>query len=87
MASPVKETKSPVQVIERLMKLLDLLTEHPEPLGLKQISQFTGLHPSTAHRILNAMPADRMKPQWWAAGEDGISNAIGHVPGVRIGTH
>lgn len=55
-----EQAKSPIQVIGRMMRLLDLLAEHPEPLGLKQIAQYTGLHPSTAHRILNAMAADRM---------------------------
>src|SRR5213078_1368734 len=45
---------------ERMMKLLDVLSQHPEPLGLKQIAQYTGLHPSTAHRILSAMSADRL---------------------------
>ncbi len=55
-----KEPKSPIQVIERMMKLLDVLAQHPEPLGLKQISQYAGLHPSTAHRILSAMAADRV---------------------------
>jgi DNA-binding IclR family transcriptional regulator len=54
------EQKSPIQVIERMMKLLDVLAEHPEPLGLKQIAQYTKLHPSTAHRILSALTADRM---------------------------
>ena|SRR5436190_17653234 len=54
------EPKSPIQVIERMMKLLDTLEQHPEPLGLKQIAQYTGLHPSTAHRILAAMTADRL---------------------------
>jgi len=54
------EAKSPIQVIERMMKLLDVLAEHPEPLGLKQIAHLTGLHPSTAHRILAAMSADRL---------------------------
>jgi DNA-binding IclR family transcriptional regulator len=55
-----KEEKSPIQVIERMMKLLDVLAQHPEPLGLKQVAQYTGLHPSTAHRILSAMAADRL---------------------------
>src|SRR3954447_18767628 len=54
------EAKNPIQVIERMMKLLDVLSQHPEPLGLKQISQYTGLHPSTAHRILSSMSADRI---------------------------
>lgn len=55
-----KDQKSPIQVIERMMTLLDVLAEHPEPLGLKQISQYAGLHPSTVHRILSAMAADRI---------------------------
>ena len=54
------EPKSPIQVIERMMKLLDTLEQHPEPLGLKQISQYAGLHPSTTHRILSSMSADRL---------------------------
>jgi DNA-binding IclR family transcriptional regulator len=60
MSQPREEQKNPIQVIERMMRLLDVLAQHPEPLGLKQISQYTGLHPSTAHRILSAMSADRL---------------------------
>src|SRR6267378_4311817 len=60
MAAARDEQKNPIQVIERMMRLLDVLAQHPEPLGLKQISQYTGLHPSTAHRILAAMSADRL---------------------------
>ncbi|HVL36549.1 MAG TPA: IclR family transcriptional regulator [Burkholderiales bacterium] len=60
MAVPKDEQKNPIQVVERMMRLLDVLERHPEPLGLKQISQYTGLHPSTAHRILSAMAADRL---------------------------
>ena len=63
-ATPVpaskSEQKNPIQVIARMMKLLDVLAAHPEPLGLKQVAQYTGLHPSTAHRILSAMSADRI---------------------------
>ncbi|MGH8734215.1 MAG: helix-turn-helix domain-containing protein, partial [Burkholderiales bacterium] len=39
------EQKSPIQVIDRMMRLLDVLAQQLEPLGLKQISQYTGLHP------------------------------------------
>ncbi|HLE66052.1 MAG TPA: IclR family transcriptional regulator [Burkholderiales bacterium] len=60
MSTAKEVPKSPIQVIERMMKLLDTLAAHPEPLGLKQIAQYTGLHPSTAHRILAAMAADRL---------------------------
>src|SRR5260221_11217075 len=52
--------KNPIQVIERMTRLLEVLASHPEPLGLKQISQYTQLHPSTAHRILSPMSADRL---------------------------
>ncbi len=54
------EQKNPIQVIERMTRLLEVLATHPEPLGLKQIAQYTHLHPSTAHRILSAMSADRL---------------------------
>jgi len=60
MAAARDEQKNPIQVIERMMRLLDVLAQHPEPLGLKQISQYTGLHPSTTHRILAAMSGDRL---------------------------
>ena len=55
-----EEQKNPIQVIERMTRLLEVLASHPEPLGLKQISQYTHLHPSTAHRILSALSADRL---------------------------
>jgi len=55
-----EDVKGPIQVIDRMMKLLDVLAAHPEPLGLKQVAQYTSLHPSTAHRILSAMAADRL---------------------------
>jgi DNA-binding IclR family transcriptional regulator len=51
------EIKNPIQVVERMMKLLDVLSYYHEPVSLKQLAQETGLHPSTAHRILSAMTA------------------------------
>ncbi|MBI5784180.1 MAG: IclR family transcriptional regulator [Rhodocyclales bacterium] len=51
------EAKNPIQVIERMMKLLDVLSYYHDPVGLKQLALETGLHPSTAHRILAAMAA------------------------------
>ena len=53
--APVAEGKNPIQVIDRMMKLLDVLAQHPDPVTLKQLALETGLHPSTAHRILGAM--------------------------------
>lgn len=54
-ATATPEAKNPIQVIERMMKLLDALARHPDPAPLKQLALDTGLHPSTAHRILGAM--------------------------------
>ncbi len=52
--------KSPtIQVLERTFALLDLLASHQEPVPLKVISAKTGLHPSTAHRILNDLTIGR----------------------------
>jgi DNA-binding IclR family transcriptional regulator len=45
--------KPSIQVLERSFALFDLLAAHPDPLTLKQLSAQSGLHPSTAHRILN----------------------------------
>ena len=60
MPAAKRDQKYPIQVIARMMKLLDVLAGHPEPLGLKQVAQYTGLHPSTAHRILSAMAGGRL---------------------------
>ena len=53
------ENRNSIQVIERMMSLLDALAASPEPASLKQLAQSTQLHPSTAHRILAAMTQAR----------------------------
>jgi len=53
------ESRNSIQVIERMMSLLDALAAQPDPASLKQLSQATKLHPSTAHRILAAMTQAR----------------------------
>lgn len=50
-----EEGKSSIQVIERMTTLLDVLAASPDPVSLKQLAHATGLHPSTAHRILASM--------------------------------
>jgi DNA-binding IclR family transcriptional regulator len=55
-----QEAKGSIQVIERMMSLLDVLAEMSEPASLKRLSQATGLHPSTAHRILAVMFNERL---------------------------
>jgi DNA-binding IclR family transcriptional regulator len=55
-----KDASTPtIQVLERMFSLLDVLASHQDPVALKQISEQTGLHPSTAHRILNDLAAGR----------------------------
>ena len=54
------ERKSPtIQVLERAFGLLDLLATHQDPVSLKIISEQSGLHPSTAHRILGDLTIGR----------------------------
>lgn len=51
--------KPNVQVIERIFALMDVLASREEALSLKEISEKTGLHPSTTHRILNDLATGR----------------------------
>lgn len=58
-------TTPTIQVLERAFALLDMLAAHQDPVSLKLISEQTGLHPSTAHRILNDLTIGRFvdRPQ------------------------
>ena len=57
---PQNAAKSSIQVIERMTKLLDVLAQHGQPVGLKRLADAAGLHPSTTHRILTALGRDRV---------------------------
>ena len=48
-----------IQVIERMFSLIDVLASREEAISLKEISEKTGLHPSTTHRILNDLTIGR----------------------------
>jgi DNA-binding IclR family transcriptional regulator len=48
-----------IQVLERSFLLLETLAAQPEPVSLKEIAERTGLHASTAHRILNDLAIGR----------------------------
>jgi DNA-binding IclR family transcriptional regulator len=52
-------TTPTVQVIERMFHLLEVLASKEDAVTLKEISEKTGLHPSTAHRILNDLTIGR----------------------------
>ncbi len=56
----VEADKTSIQVIERMSSLLDALARYPDPVSLKELSAVTGLHPSTAHRILNDLVLKRI---------------------------
>lgn len=59
--SSVSETpKNSIQVIERMLSLLDVMAQSPDPVSLKLLAQRTGLHPSTAHRILASLTGSRV---------------------------
>lgn len=69
---PVEQAKTSIQVIERMVALLDALATYPDPVSLKELSRVSGLHPSTAHRILNDMVVtrfvDRVEPGTYRLG-------------------
>ncbi|MGI4813904.1 MAG: IclR family transcriptional regulator [Janthinobacterium lividum] len=60
MSEASQESKTSIQVIDRMMRLLDTLADHEDPVSLKELAAATALHPSTAHRILNDMVACRL---------------------------
>lgn len=49
-----------VQVLERMFTLLEILASREEAVSLKEISEKSGLHSSTAHRILNDLVTGRL---------------------------
>lgn len=51
----MSEKRSAIQVIDRMAQLLDAIVAQGEAVSLKVLSAETGLHPSTAFRILGAM--------------------------------
>ena len=48
-----------IQAIESMFSLIDVLASREEAISLKEISEKTGLHPSTTHRILNDLATGR----------------------------
>lgn len=54
------QEKTSIQVIERMVTLLDALAAYPDPVSLKDLAAATALHPSTAHRILHDLVLKRL---------------------------
>lgn len=55
MPTPTPSPTTGIQVIDRAVGLLDALGRESGPASLKVLAAETGLHPSTAHRILAAL--------------------------------
>lgn len=51
----VAKTTFSIQVIDRVAQLLDVMADSKGPVSLKTLSTKTGLHPSTAFRILASL--------------------------------
>lgn len=49
-----------IQVLGRAFSVLEVLARNPDPMQLKDIGNATGLHASTAHRILNDLVLGRL---------------------------
>ncbi len=59
MKTPRTDASPTIQVLERCFAVFDVLASQPDPVALKVIAERTGLHPSTAHRILNDLVSGR----------------------------
>ena len=83
------ESKSSIQVIDRMMKLLNTLAQHPDSVNLKLLAQLTNLHPSSTHRILNVMVAkgwvDRTGPGAYRLGLKFVE--FGNIVKSRLSVH
>ena len=51
----IAKATSSIQVIARAARLLDALAAHDQAVSLKTLAGITGLHPSTAFRILASL--------------------------------
>jgi DNA-binding IclR family transcriptional regulator len=84
VTSPTGRTS--IQVIERMMDLVETLAANAEPMNLKRLASETGLHTSTAHRILAMMVdhriVDRVEPGTYRLGTRLME--LGHIVRSRI---
>jgi DNA-binding IclR family transcriptional regulator len=78
--------RTSIQVIDRMMDLVDALAANPAPMNLKRLATDTGLHTSTAHRILAMMVehriVDRVEPGHYRLGIRLLE--LGHIVKSRI---
>lgn len=60
MTNQSELVNSPIQVIDRAVHLMDTLSRYDRPVSLKFLAADTGLHPSTAFRILASLMVHRL---------------------------
>jgi DNA-binding IclR family transcriptional regulator len=53
----MKNAASSIQVLDRAMALIGILSRSPGPLDLGRLAEQAGLHTASAHRILGALMA------------------------------
>ena len=53
----MKKTSSSIQVLDRAMALVGILSRAPGPVSLTRLAEQAGLHTASAHRILGALMA------------------------------
>jgi DNA-binding IclR family transcriptional regulator len=56
----IENTRSSIQVIDRAVVLMDALSHYDRPVSLKFLAADSGLHPSTAFRILSSLITHRL---------------------------
>ena len=53
----MKNVSSSIQVLDRAMALVGVLSRAPGPISLTRLANESGLHTASAHRILGALMA------------------------------
>jgi IclR family acetate operon transcriptional repressor len=61
--APSPEHRSGTQTVERALAILNLFRDGPDSLSITEIARQTGLHVSTAHRIVRALCAEQFMDQ------------------------
>ena len=59
--APQNISAAPVQSIDRVLDIIEILSAAPEGLSIRELSQMTGLHSSTVDRLLHCKSELRSK--------------------------
>lgn len=72
---------SSIQVVDRLALLMDIIARYSEPVSLKILSADSGLHPSTAFRILSSLTEHQL------VGRDEVGNYQLGIKLLQLSAH